>query len=119
MATSGPSRSSSTRCCTTCSSRPTTSTKPSLSAGSTASSTNFTTRLIALVRQGHSVPGSVHFRAVVLRHGERQRYRLSGEGDMGRVNQLALPLVLARRQPAYVDGVVVTRIRPQPGQVID
>ena len=35
------------------------------------------------------------------------------------VDQLDQHLVLAGRQPGYVDGVVVTRIRPQPGQVVD
>ena len=53
------------------------------------------------------------------RHGERQRHHLSGEGVVVRVNQLDLHLVLAGGQPGYVDGVVVTRIRPPPGQVVD
>ena len=35
------------------------------------------------------------------------------------VDQLDLHLVLAGRQPGDVDGVVVTRIRPPPGQVVD
>src|SRR5215510_14026758 len=52
-------------------------------------------------------------------HGERQRHHLSGEDGVVGVDQLDLHLVLAWRQPGYVDGVVVTRIRPQPGQVVD
>ena len=53
------------------------------------------------------------------RHGERQRHHLSGEDVVVRVNQLDLHLVLAGRQPGYVYSVVVTCIRPPPGQVVD
>src|SRR5262245_40272890 len=53
------------------------------------------------------------------RHGERQRHHLSGEDGVVGVDQLNLHLVLTWRQPGYVDCVVVTRIRPQPGQVVD
>ena len=65
------------------------------------------------------VPVSVHFRAVVVRHGERQRHHLSGEDVVVGVDQRDLHLVLAGRQPGDVDRVVVTRIRPPPGQVVD
>ena len=53
------------------------------------------------------------------RHGERPRHRLSGEDLVVSVDQVDLHLVLAGRKPSYVDCIVVARIRPQPGQVVD
>ena len=53
------------------------------------------------------------------RHGERPRHRLSGEDLVVSVDQVDLHLVLPGRKPSYVDCIVVTRIRPQPGQVVD
>jgi len=53
------------------------------------------------------------------RHGERHRHYLSGEDVVVSVDQLDLHLVLTGRQPGYVDCVVVTRIRPPPGQVVE
>ena len=38
---------------------------------------------------------------------------------MVRVDQLNQHLVPAGRQPGYVDCVVITRVRPQPRQVVD
>ena len=35
------------------------------------------------------------------------------------VDQLDQHFVRAGRQPSYVDRVIVTRIRPPPGQVVD
>ena len=54
-----------------------------------------------------------------LRHGERDRRHLSGEDVMVGVDQLDLHLVRARRHPGHVDGTEITRVRPQPGQVVD
>src|SRR2546422_7281857 len=42
----------------------------------------------------------VHFRSVVVRHGERPRHHLSGEDVVVRVDQLDLHLVLAGVNPA-------------------
>src|SRR5688572_20081155 len=53
------------------------------------------------------------------RHGEPHCHRLSGEDLVVGVDQIDLHLVLAGRKPAYVDCIVVTRIRPRPGQVVD
>src|SRR6266481_2543580 len=50
---------------------------------------------------------------------ERHCLGLPGEDVVVSVNQLELHLGLAGRQPGYVDCVVVTRIRPPPGQVVD
>src|SRR5436190_882151 len=58
-----------------------------------------------------------HF--VAAGHGERHRYLLSGEDIVAGVDQRHLHLVLARWQPGYVDCVVVTGIRPPPGEVVD
>src|SRR5687767_2864177 len=52
-------------------------------------------------------------------YGEHDCLGLPGEDVVVSINQLDLHLVLAGREPGYVDCVVVTRIRPQPGQVVD
>ena len=57
--------------------------------------------------------------ALVVRHGECQHHHLSGEDVVVRVNQLDLHLMLTGRQPSYVDCVVITRIRPPLGQVVN
>ena len=44
---------------------------------------------------------------------------LSGEDVVVSVDQLDLHLVVAGRKPGYVHSIVVTRIRPQPGQIVD
>src|SRR5687767_8356539 len=62
---------------------------------------------------------SVRVRRSLLRYGERHCLGLPGEDVVVSINQLDLHLVLAGRDPGYVDYVVVTRIRPQPGQVVD
>jgi hypothetical protein len=48
-------------------------------------------------------------RRSLLGYGERHRLGLSGEDLVVSVNQLNCHLVLAGRQPGYVDCVVVTR----------
>src|SRR5688572_30728570 len=58
------------------------------------------------------------------RAGNCERHRLPaswapGEDLVISVDQLDLHLVLAGRQARYVDCIAVTRIRPQPGQVVD
>src|SRR5829696_4076948 len=58
-----------------------------------------------------------HF--VGARHGEGHRHHLPGEDVVVGVDQLDLDLVLAGRQPGYVDCVVVTRIGPPPREVVD
>ncbi len=51
--------------------------------------------------------------------GEGMRHLLSREDVVVGVNQLDFHLVQARGEIGYVDGIVVARIRPPPGQVIN
>jgi hypothetical protein len=50
---------------------------------------------------------------------ERHRLRLSVDDLMVGVDQLNPYLVLADRQPGDVDRVVVARVRPPPGLIVD
>jgi hypothetical protein len=52
-------------------------------------------------------------------HGELENHHLAGEDVVIGVDQLDLHLVRAGRQPGDVDRVDLTRLGPQPRQVID
>ena len=53
------------------------------------------------------------------RHGEGQRHDLPREDAVVGVDELEPHLVLARGQPGHVHRVVVARVRPPLGKVVD
>ena len=57
-----------------------------------------------------------HF--VLGRHGERHRRRLSGK-TLWLASTNSIFTQWAGRQPGDIDCIEVTRVRPQPGQVVD
>jgi hypothetical protein len=59
---------------------------------------------------------------LALRDRERHRLaarRASGKNLMVRVDQLNQHLVLTGRHPGHVDCIEITRVRPQPRQIVD
>src|SRR5262245_19561602 len=74
-------------------------------------------RKLSCRASGFSCSG-IHFRAVVLRNGKLERGRLAGEGRVVRVHQFDFHLVLAGRESADVDSVVVARICPEPRELV-